>query len=129
MYIQTKALIDEYESRLILFSIIEPGHLGWSKEIQKLGATRVLEAITQGAYNPRTCESILNRINHTNVDMLESAVNTSDSEFIYPGHSKWPHQLDQLSNPPIGLIVKGDINTLTKNRLQLLVQESQVNQG
>jgi DNA processing protein len=120
MYIQTKALIDEYESRLILFSIIEPGHLGWSQEIQKLGAIRVLEGITQGEYNPRTCENILNRINHTNVDMLESAVHTSDSEFIYPGHSKWPQQLDQLSNPPIGLIVKGDLKTLSQKSIAII---------
>jgi DNA processing protein len=120
MYIQTKALIDEYESRLILFSIIEPGHLGWSKEIQKLGATRVLVGITEGEYSPRSCQSLLNRITHTNVDMLQSAVNTCDSEFIYPGHLKWPQQLDQLANPPIGLIVKGDINALSQKSIAII---------
>jgi DNA processing protein len=52
--------------------------------------------------------------------MLQSAVNTCDSEFIYPGHSKWPQQLDQLANPPIGLIVKGDINALSQKSIAII---------
>jgi DNA processing protein len=120
MYIQTKALIDEYESRLILFSIIEPGHLGWSKEIQRLGGTKVLEGIIEGEYRSRTCVNILKRVNQTNVDLLQSAVNASNSEFIYPGHTKWPAQLDQLPNPPIGLIVKGDIKCLSQKSIAIV---------
>ena len=120
MYIQTKALIDEYESRLILFSVIEPGHLGWSAEIQRLGASRVLEALIAGEYGAKSCKNILRKIDHTNVDMLQSAINATDSEFIYPGHSKWPAQIDQLSNPPIGLIVKGDIACLSEKSIAII---------
>jgi DNA processing protein len=52
--------------------------------------------------------------------MLQSAVHASDSEFIYPGHSKWPQQLDQLPNPPIGLIVKGDIKALSQKSIAII---------
>jgi DNA processing protein len=120
MYIQTKTLIDEFESRLILFSVIEPGHAGWSAEIQSLGASRVLEGMLAGEYNPKSCGKILEKISHTNVDMLQSAVNASNAVFIYPGHSKWPAQIDQLSNPPIGLIVKGDLNCLNEKSIAII---------
>jgi DNA processing protein len=120
MYIQTKTLVDEFESRLILFSVIEPGQAGWSAEIQTLGASRVLEGILAGDYNPKSCGKILEKISRTNVDMLESAINASNSEFIYPGHSKWPAQIDQLSNPPIGLVVKGDLNCLNEKSIAVI---------
>jgi DNA processing protein len=120
MYIQTKALIEEYESRLVLFSVIEPGHLGWSAEIQRLGASRVLEALIAGEYEAKSCKNILRKVDHTNVDMLQSAINATNSEFIYPGHSRWPAQIDQLSNPPIGLIVKGDIASLSEKSIAII---------
>ncbi len=120
MYIQTKALIDEYESRLVLFSSIEPGHIGWSQEIMRNGATAVLNGILDGDYEEKSCEKLRKRILHTNSDMLISAVNASDAEFIYPGHSKWPHQLNQLTNPPIGLIVKGDVSCLARKSIAIV---------
>ena len=43
MYIQAKTLFDEYEARLTLFAAIEPGHTGWSQEIQRVGAVMVLQ--------------------------------------------------------------------------------------
>jgi DNA processing protein len=120
MYIQTKALIDEYESRLLLFSVIEPGHNGWSQEIKRLGATEVLNGILEGEYESKGCEKLRSKILHTNSDMLHSAVTASNSEFIYPGHSKWPKQLDQLMNPPIGLIVKGEMDCLTRQSIAIV---------
>ena len=120
MYIQTKALIDEYESRLILFSVIEPGHHGWGQEIKRLGAIAVLQGLIEGEYDPKTCSGIIKKINSTDVDILQRDVNACDSEFIYPGHSKWPKQIDQLNNPPIGLIVKGDIASLSRKSIAIV---------
>ena len=120
MYVQIKALIDEFESRLILFSVIEPGHLGWSAEIKRRGASRVLEGIIAGDYGAKRCSNLLKKIDHTNVDMLQGVIIASDSEFIYPGHRRWPAQLDQLSNPPIGLIVKGDLKCLSEKSIAIV---------
>ena len=120
MYIQTKALIDEYESRLLLFSVIEPGHNGWSQEIKRLGASEVLNGIIEGGYQSKNCEKLKSKILHTNSEMLHSAIVASDSEFIYPGHTKWPKQLDQLTNPPIGLVVKGDLDCLTRKSIAIV---------
>jgi len=120
MYIQTKALMDEYESRLILFSVIEPGHTGWGQEIKRVGAIAVLQGLLQGQYDPKTCSAIIKKINDTDVELLQSEIKACESEFIYPGHLKWPKQIDQLNNPPIGLIVKGDVTTLSRKSIAIV---------
>ena len=120
MYIHSKALIDEYESRLILFSAIEPGHTGWSQEINRVGAVTVLQGLLNGGYDSKSCAKLIRKIELTNSDMLQTAVSASDSEFIYPGHSKWPKQVDQLSNPPIGLIVRGQTSCLTEKSIAIV---------
>jgi DNA processing protein len=120
MFIQPTILIDEYEARLILFSAIEPGHTGWSQEIQRVGAVTVLNGLLGGEYDPKSCSKLRILIEQTNSDALQTALNESHSEFIYPGHSQWPQQVDQLSNPPIGLIVKGDLSLLSQKSIAIV---------
>lgn len=120
MYIHSKALVDEYESRLILFSAIEPGHTAWGQEINRLGAATVLQGLLNGEYDPKTCAQLIRKIELTNSEMLQTAVSASHSEFIYPGHSQWPKQVDQLSNPPIGLIVRGQTSCLTEKSIAIV---------
>ena len=120
MSIHSKVLIDEYEARLTLFSAIEPGHTGWSQEIQRVGAVMVLQGLLGGQYNSQSCSKLLYKIEHTNFEMLQTAVAVSDSEFIYPGHAQWPQQVDQLVNPPIGLIVKGDLSQLSQMAIAIV---------
>ena len=120
MSIHSKVLIDEYEARLTLFSVIEPGHTGWSQEIQRVGAIAVLQGLLGGQYDSQSCSNLLRKIDQTNFEMLQTAVAVSDSEFIYPGHSEWPKQVDQLANPPIGLIVKGDLSHLSQKSIAIV---------
>ena len=120
MYIHAKTLFDEYEARLTLFSVIEPGHTGWSQEIQRVGAVMVLQGLLGGQYNSQSCSKLLGKIEQTNFEMLQTAVKESGSEFIYPGHSLWPQQIDQLANPPIGLIVKGDLSVLSQKSIAIV---------
>ena len=120
MYIHSKALNDEYESRLILFSVIEPGHAAWGQEINRVGAITVLQGLLSGGYDPKTCTQLVRRIELTNSELLQTAVDASNSEFIYPGHSQWPKQVDQLSNPPIGLIVRGQTSCLIEKSIAIV---------
>ncbi len=120
MSIHSKVLIDEYEARLTLFSVIEPGHTGWSQEIQRVGAIAVLQGLLGGQYDSQSCSKLLRKIEQTNFEMLQTAVAVSDSEFIYPGHPQWPKQVDQLANPPIGLIVKGDLSHLSQKSIAIV---------
>jgi DNA processing protein len=120
MNVQTQANTDEYEARLILFSAIEPGHKGWGQEIQRLGAIKVLEGLFSGQYDSKSCSALLEKIERTNNEMLTLALDASQSHFIYPGHPQWPKQVDQLSNPPIGLVVKGSISTLAEKSIAIV---------
>ena len=120
MSIHSKVLIDEYEARLTLFSAIEPGHTGWSQEIQRVGAVMVLQGLLGGQYDSQSCAKLLRKIEQTNFEMLHTAVAVSDSEFIYPAHPQWPKQVDQLANPPIGLIVKGDLSHLSQKSIAIV---------
>jgi len=120
MSIHSKILIDEYEARLTLFSAIEPGHTGWSQEIQRVGAVMVLQGLLGGQYDSQSCAKLLRKIEQTNFEMLQTAVAVSDSEFIYPSHPQWPKQVDQLANPPIGLIVKGDLSHLSQKSIAIV---------
>jgi DNA processing protein len=120
MSIHSKVLVDEYEARLTLFSAIEPGHTGWSQEIQRVGAVMVLQGLLGGQYDSQSCAKLLRKIEQTNFEMLQTAVAVSDSEFIYPAHPQWPKQVDQLANPPIGLIVKGDLSHLSQKSIAIV---------
>ena len=120
MSIQSKILIDEYEARLTLFSAIQPGHTGWSQEIQRVGAVMVLQGLLGGQYDSQSCAKLLRKIEQTNFEMLQTAVAVSDSEFIYPSHPQWPKQVDQLANPPIGLIIKGDLSHLSQKSIAIV---------
>jgi len=120
MSIHSKVLVDEYEARLTLFSAIEPGHTGWSQEIQRVGAVMVLQGLLGGQYDSQSCAKLLRKIEQTNFEMLQTAVAVSDSEFIYPSHPQWPKQVDQLANPPIGLIIKGDLSHLSQKSIAIV---------
>jgi len=120
MSIHCKVLVDEYEARLTLFSAIEPGHTGWSQEIQRVGAVMVLQGLLGGQYDSQSCVKLLRKIEQTNFEMLQTAVAVSGSEFIYPAHLLWPKQVDQLANPPIGLIVKGDLSHLSQKSIAIV---------
>ena len=120
MSIHSKVLVDEYEARLTLFSAIEPGHTGWSQEIQRVGAVMVLQGLLGGQYDSQSCAKLLRKIEQTNFEMLQTAVAVSGSEFIYPAHPQWPKQVDQLANPPIGLIVKGDLSHLSQKSITIV---------
>jgi DNA processing protein len=120
MSIHSKVLVDEYEARLTLFSAIEPGHTGWSQEIQRVGAVMVLQGLLGGQYDSQSCTKLLRKIEQTNFEMLQTAVAVSGSEFIYPAHPQWPKQVDQLANPPIGLIIKGDLSHLSQKSIAIV---------
>jgi DNA processing protein len=120
MNLQTQAHTDEFEARLILFSAIEPGHKGWSQEIQRVGAVKVLEGLFSGQYDSSSCSGLIEKIERTNKEILTLSLEASQSQFIYPEHPQWPKQVDQLSNPPIGLIVKGSVSTLTEKSIAIV---------
>ena len=97
------------ESRLRLFYAVDPGEKFWSSEIAALGSDAVLDRIETGFYESgkRSMDRIKRRLKERSLASLQEEIIESGGEFITPGSQNWPHALDDLLVPPIGLIVKG----------------------
>lgn len=97
--------------KLRLFHAIEPGEKFWVNEIAIHGADTLLERIEGGAYEEgkRSTARIRKRLAERTLQSLENEISQSSGEFITNESSNWPHALDDLVAPPIGLIVRGTL--------------------
>jgi DNA processing protein len=107
-------MIKEFEARLKLFTVISPGDLFWAEEVATRGAKDVYEAILDGARYLRHKDSnwLQNELSSLDLSHLKEELATSKCEFITPDDLDWPASLDDLSLPPIGLLIKGDRKAL-----------------
>ena len=99
------------EARLRLFDALEPGDPFWAGEIAQHGADGVLERILAGGnLNPkRNLTRIRTRLMERDYATLAGEIEASGGRFITPGDQEWPHQLDDLVAPPIGIVVHGEL--------------------
>ncbi|MEY3752560.1 MAG: DNA-protecting protein DprA [Actinobacteria bacterium] len=129
MYIQTPAFLTPFEARAILFSCIEPGHFFWSAEISAHGPLKVLESILSGNYAAEKTKSIIDAIRVAEVDQILSEIEKAQAQFLTPEHEHWPIGVNQLINPPIGLIVKGNSKSLITDSLAIVGSRKPTNYG
>ena len=96
---------------LRLFHATDPGDKFWSREIAEKSPEQVLDDIESGRYSSskRSIERVQKRLKERSLDSLLQEISLSGGEFIGRGTSKWPHSLDELVSPPLGIIVKGAI--------------------
>lgn len=99
------------DSRLLLFSSIDPGDRFWSDEIAKFGTDEVLRAILEGKYpsGKRSIERIQRRLAERSLEDLKVEIENCNARFITPENEEWPHALNDLLAPPIGLVVRGGL--------------------
>ena len=104
----------ESKARLVLLNSIESGSIFWSKEVSKNGAEQVVEGIKGGSYDfeREAIGKIKNRISQVNLKEVINQIKKSGALFIDPHHELWPRQLNDLANPPFGLILKGAIENI-----------------
>jgi len=112
MYIQTPAFLTPFEARAILFSCIEPGHFFWTAQISQFGPLKTLESILSGEYPAEKTKAIIAAIRSAEVGQILFEIEKAGAEFLTPEHEHWPQGVNQLINPPIGLIVAGDSSSL-----------------
>ena len=129
MYIQTPAFLTPFEARAILFSCIEPGHFFWSSEISAHGPLKVLESILSGSYAAEKTKAIIDSIRVAEVGQILYAIEKAGAQFLTPEHEHWPIGVNQLVNPPIGLIVKGDSTCLITDSLAIVGSRKPTNYG
>ena len=129
MYIQTPAFLTPFEARAILFSCIEPGHFFWSAEIAAHGPLKVLESILSASYPAEKTKAIITSIRVAEVGQILYEIEKAGAQFLTPEHEHWPIGVNQLVNPPIGLIVKGDSTCLITDSLAIVGSRKPTNYG
>jgi DNA processing protein len=129
MYIQTPAFLTPFEARAILFSCIEPGHFFWSAEISAHGPLKVLESILSASYPAEKTKAIITSIRAADVGQILYEIEKAGAQFLTPEHDHWPIGVNQLVNPPIGLIVKGESKCLITDSLAIVGSRKPTNYG
>ena len=129
MYIQTPAFLTPFEARAILFSCIEPGHFFWSAEISAHGPLKVLESILSASYPAEKTKAIIASIRVADVGQILYEIEKAGAQFLTPEHEHWPVGVNQLVNPPIGLVVKGDSKCLITDSLAIVGSRKPTNYG
>jgi DNA protecting protein DprA len=120
---------EEINSRIRLFDAIEGGSPFWSREIAEFGALQVLNSLCDGIYDGEKFSRIISRLSSKSADELFHDVHSLQAIFITPEDSLWPQSLNSLSNPPIGLVVKGDATCLSKPQLGIVGTRNPTNYG
>ena len=112
--------MNEQLARACLFSIVEGGHTFWCAEISTHGALAVYNKLLNGGYDPIKYEKLISNLRQTNGDKILTEIDKHYARLITPDDEDWPEQLNDLAAPPIGLILKGNINALHQSSLAIV---------
>jgi DNA protecting protein DprA len=110
----------EKSARLELFAAIEGGSSFWSNEVATLGAVQTLELIKSGFYRSSKGEKSLSQIHPGGAVAILEVIKDAGGSFLTPEDLEWPTQLNDLAAPPIGLVVKGKIESLTQRSIAIV---------
>ena len=110
----------EKSARLELFAAIEGGSSFWSNEVATLGAVQTLELIKSGFYRSSKGEKTLSQIHPGGAVAILDVIKDAGGSFLTPEDLEWPTQLNDLAAPPIGLVVKGKIESLTQRSIAIV---------
>ena len=97
-------------TKLRLFHAIEPGDKFWIDEISRTGPDLTLANLLNPKFsNGRRSLSRIRERLATNPEVLIKEIQDAGGRFITDEDQEWPHQLEDLIAPPIGLIVRGEL--------------------
>jgi len=112
--------MNEQLARACLLSVVEGGHTFWCAEISTHGALAVYNKLLNGGYDPIKYEKLITNLRETNGDKILTEIDKHYARLITPDDEDWPEQLNDLAAPPIGLILKGNINALHQPSLAIV---------
>jgi len=113
-------LNEEKSARLELFAATEGGSFFWGSEIAQQGAHQKLLRIKDGFYRSSKAEKTLSHLHPGGAAALLESIKSVGGVFITPGDLDWPQQLDDLATPPIGLVVKGKVDSLKTRSIAIV---------
>ena len=109
-------MLDEKTAKLILFSSVDPVNTFWQGEVLRNGAVNTYQKIIKSSSYLKISDfpQIRNRVLKANVENLKSEIIAANAQFISSEDFDWPISCQDLSAPPIGLVIKGERELLTK---------------
>ena len=111
---------EEKSARLELFAATEGGSSFWGSEVTLQGAHQTLLRIKDGFYRSSKAEKTLLQLHPGGAAALLESIENAGGVFIVPGDRDWPEQLDDLVTPPIGLVVKGKVDSLKTRSIAIV---------
>jgi len=112
--------MNELLARAALFSAVEGGHTFWSQEIFAMGALPVYQKLLNGGYDSIKYEKLISEIKEATGDQVIERVAQCGARLLTPLDDDWPAQVNDLANPPIALIVKGNVTALSTCSLAIV---------
>ena len=106
--------------RLALFAAIEGGATFWSREITERGVQSVFDRIKGNLYDSVKHSALVEKVKNFESANAFQSIEKLGAHFIIPGDAQWPLRVDELECPPIGLIVKGNIEILSNPSLAIV---------
>ena len=110
----------ERAQRLALFSAIEGGTPFWTREISEHGVQSVYERLKNNGYDSIKHASVIEKVAAFESVSSFQSIERNGGTFIIPGDQHWPLRVDELESPPIGLIIKGNVQTLANPSLAIV---------
>jgi DNA protecting protein DprA len=76
--------------------------------------------VKDGFYRSSKGEKTLSQLHPGGAAALLESIENVGGIFITPGDASWPHQLDDLATPPIGLVIKGKVDSLKARSIAIV---------
>jgi DNA processing protein len=126
-------VLDEKTAKLILFSALDPIDTFWQGEVLRTGAVNTYQKIKKGSAYLKVADfpQIRNQVLTANIDELKSEITAANAEFISSEDLDCPISCQDLSAPPIGLLIKGERKLLTQlsNSISIVGSRRPTNYG
>ena len=106
--------------RLALFAATECGNQYWSQQITEFGIETVYEHLYLGIYSHEKFARVIEKVQQFNPERAFAAIDQTESTFLTPEDSRWPVLVNQLSCPPLGLLVKGNAEILNNRSFSIV---------
>ncbi len=117
------------DARAILFSCIEGGSTFWSREIDEHGPLDTVRRLRTGAYDPIRFAKTIAKAEAATAATVMTVIAGCGGQFITPEGGSWPGKLNDLAALPIGLIVKGSVESLLLPSLAIVGTRNPTNYG
>jgi DNA processing protein len=125
------ALSIDASARLALMACIEGGSPFWTNEIANYGAPLVLSNLRNTFYTGKknSADRITEYVQTLDFLQLEQELADAHAQLLTPESEAWPAQLEDLANPPFGLIYRGDVSLLRSESISIVGSRNPTSYG